>query len=62
MNNLDTIFLFVFIFSVLTVIRMVFRFIRALSLTPPTKLVLSGRELIFLGLSVTYCLTYLIRH
>jgi hypothetical protein len=62
MNNLDTIFLFVFIFSVLTVVRTVFRFIRALSQTPPTKMVLSGRELIFLGLSVTYCLTYLIRH
>jgi hypothetical protein len=62
MNNLDTIFLFIFIFSVLTVVRTVFRFIRALSLTPPTRLVLSGRELIFLGLAVTYCLTYLIRH
>jgi hypothetical protein len=62
MNNLDTIFLFIFIFSVLTVVRTVFRFIRALSLTPPTRLELSGRELIFLGLSVTYCLTYLIRH
>jgi hypothetical protein len=62
MNNLDSIFLFIFIFSVLTVVRTVFRFISTLSQTLPTKLVLSGRELIFLGLAVTYCLTYLIQH
>ena len=62
MNNLDRIFLFIFIFSVLTVVRTVFRFISTLSQTLPTKLVLSGRELIFLGLAVTYCLTYLIQH
>ena len=62
MNNLDSIFLFIFIFSVLTVVKTVFRFISALSQTPPTKLVLSGRELIFLGLAVTYCLTYFIQN
>jgi len=62
MNNLDSIFLFIFIFSVLTVLRTVFRFISTLSQKLPTKLVLSGRELIFLGLAVTYCLTYLIQY
>jgi hypothetical protein len=62
MNNLDSIFLFIFIFSVLTVVRTVFRFVSALSQSPPTKLVLSGRELISLGLAVTYTLTYLIQN
>jgi hypothetical protein len=62
MTNLDSIFLFILIFSVLTVLRTVFRFISTLSQKIPTKLVLSGRELIFLGLAVTYCLTYLIQY
>jgi hypothetical protein len=62
MTNLDSIFLFIFIFSVLTVSRTVFRFISTLSQKLPTKLVLSGRELIFLGLAVAYCLTYLIQY
>jgi hypothetical protein len=62
MYKLDSIFLFIFIFSVLTVVRTVFRFISTLLQTIPTKLVLSDRELIFLGLAVTYCLTYLIKY
>jgi hypothetical protein len=61
MNNLNTIFLFFFIFSVLTVVRTAFRFIRALSQTPPKPLEFSGRELIFLGIAVSYCLTYIIK-
>lgn len=61
MNNINTIFLFFFIFSVLTVLRTVIEFIRALSQNPPQPLVLSGRELILLGITVSYCLTYLIK-
>ena len=61
MNNLDSLFLFVFILSTLTVIRTVFRFLRALLQNPPTPLVLSSRELIFLGISISYVITYLIQ-
>jgi uncharacterized protein YacL len=62
MNNLDSIFLFILIFSVLTVFRTVFRFIGSLLQKLPVKLVLSNGELITLGLAVTYCLTYLIQN
>jgi len=61
MNNLDSLFLFAFIFSILTVIRTVFRFLRALLQTTPTPLLLSSRELIFLGISISYAITYLIK-
>jgi hypothetical protein len=61
MNNITTIFLFLFIFSVLTVLRTVIKFLRALSQNPPQPLVLSDRELILLGIAVSYCLTYLIK-
>ena len=60
MNNLNTIFLFLFIFSVLTVVRTVFRFVRTLSQNPPKPLEFGDRELIFLGITVSYCLTYII--
>ena len=61
MSNLDTLYLFVFIFSVLTVLRTVFRFIVSLLQEVPQKLVLNGRELIFLAISISYCLTYIIK-
>jgi hypothetical protein len=61
MNDFNTIYLFVFIFSVLTVLRTVFRFIVSLLQESPQKLVLSSRELIFLAISISYCLTYIIK-
>ena len=61
MNDFNTIYLFVFIFSVLTVLRTVFRFIVSLLQETPQKLVLSSRELIFLAISISYCLTYIIK-
>jgi hypothetical protein len=61
MFNLDSLFLFTFIFSIMAVLRTVFRFVRALLQDPPTPLVLSSRELIFLGMSISYILTYLIQ-
>lgn len=62
MNDINTIFLFVFIFSVITVLRTVARFIVSLLQSTPQKLVLSNRELLFLGLTITYCLTYIIKN
>ena len=62
MNDINTIFLFVFIFSVITVLRTVFRFIVSLLQSTPQRMVLSNRELLFLGLTITYCLTYIIKN
>jgi hypothetical protein len=61
MSHIDTLYLFVFIFSMLTVLRTVFRFIVTLLQESPQKLVLSNRELIFLAISISYCLTYIIK-
>lgn len=61
MFSVDTLFLFLFIFSVLTVLRTVFRFVSALLQNPPTRLVLEGRELIYFGITISYVLTYIIK-
>jgi hypothetical protein len=61
MINLDSLFLFTFIFSILTVLRTVFRFISALLQNPPKPFVMSSRELFLLGITVSYALTYLIK-
>jgi hypothetical protein len=61
MNDFSTIYLFVFIFSMLTVLRTVFRFIVSLLQEVPQKLVLNSRELLFLAISISYCITYLIK-
>lgn len=61
MYSIESIYLFVFIFSLLNVCRTFFRFISALLQNPPTRLVLNGRELIFFGLSLSYIITYIIK-
>jgi hypothetical protein len=58
--KLDNILLFLFIFSVLAVVRIIFKFISSLLQNPPHKLELSGRELFFFGLTLSYTITYLI--
>ncbi len=62
MDNFNTIFLFVFIFSVLTVVRTVGRIISSLFSNPPKPIVWGKRELIFLGLAISYCLTFIIKN
>jgi hypothetical protein len=61
MYKLESIFLFLFIFSVLTVLRTVIRFIGTLLQSQPDRIVLSNRVLIYLALSVSYIITYLIK-
>jgi hypothetical protein len=61
MLNLDTLFLFCFIFSVLNVIRACFRLIGTLLQNNPEKLVMSSRELLTLGITISYILTYIIQ-
>lgn len=61
MYNLETLFLFLNIFAILTVLRVIYRFISALLSNPPTRLIMNNRELIFLGISLAYTITYFIR-
>jgi hypothetical protein len=61
MYSLETIFLFIFIFTILFVTRITFKFITTLMKNPPEQFVLLRRELVFFGLSLSYILTYLIK-
>ncbi len=61
MTNINTIYLFVFVFSLIAVFRVVFRFIVSLLQSEPKKFVLNGRETIFFGLFLSYIITYLIQ-
>ena len=60
MHNIDTIYLFVFVFTILVSLKNVTKFIGALLQKEPKPLVYSNRELIFLGLSISYIITFLI--
>lgn len=60
MLNPETIFLYFFIFSILTTLRVVIKFISALLQNPPQKLELGSRELIFYGTSISYLITYIL--
>ena len=59
MINIDAILTFVFVFSTLILIRTGFRFMSSLLQTPPQRLILSNRELIYNGLSLSYIITFL---
>jgi hypothetical protein len=61
MNNLENVFLFVFILSILTTLRLVFKFASALLQNPPSRLELSGRELFFDGIMISYLITYILK-
>lgn len=62
MNNLETIFLFLFIFSVFFNIRILFKFILSVLQTPPKKLEIVTRELLLIGITLSYILTYIIQN
>jgi len=61
MTSVDTIYLFIFIFSIIAVIRVSFKFIFSLLQPQPTKLEISSRENFLIGLFITYIITYLIQ-
>jgi hypothetical protein len=61
MHNIDAIYLFIFIFSILVSLKNVTKFIGALLQKEPEPLVYSNRELIFLGISISYIITYLLQ-
>jgi hypothetical protein len=62
MTDIDTFYLFVFIFSTLTVVKTVGRIISSLFANPPKPIVWGKWELIFLGLAISYCLTFIIKN
>jgi hypothetical protein len=49
MTNIETIYLFVFIFSTILLVRTTLKFIISLLQTKPEKMVLSNREILFNG-------------
>ena len=59
MHNIDTIYFFIFVFTVLVSLRNVTKFVSALLQKEPKPLVYSNKELIFIGLSISYIITYL---
>lgn len=60
MHNIETIYLFIFVFTILVTLKNVAKFLSALLQKEPKPLAYSNRELIYLGLSVSYLITYLI--
>jgi len=61
MINIETLFLFLFIFSTLSIFRLIFKFIFLLLQNPPEKLILEKNDLIFYGIMLSYIITYLIK-
>lgn len=59
-NNFDFLFTFLFIFSTLNVLRNTLKFIVTLLQSDPQRLILGNGELILLGVSISYALTYII--
>lgn len=61
MTNINTIFLFLFIFSLIGVIRLFFKTIILLLQNTPQKLNLQKNELFFYGILISYIITYIIQ-
>ena len=59
MHNIDTIYFFIFVFTILVFLKNLTKFIGALLDKNPKPLVYTNWELIILGLSISYIITYL---
>jgi hypothetical protein len=59
MLNINVIFFFLFIFSDLVLLRTVFKYIGALLQREPKQVPVGSRELIYIGLSISYIFTYI---
>lgn len=51
---------FIFVFSLLAVVRTIFKFISSLLSNPPKPLVLTTREIVFNGIFLSYVITFII--
>jgi len=61
MHNINTIYFFIFVFTILVTLSNVLKVLRALLQKEPKPLVLSNRELLLLGVSISYFITYIIQ-
>jgi len=61
MHNINTIYFFIFVFTILVTLSNVLKFLRVLLQKEPKPLVLSNRELLLLGVSISYFITYIIQ-
>jgi hypothetical protein len=61
MHNIDAIYLFIFVFTILVSLKNVTKFVSALLQKEPKPMVYSNRELILLGVSISYIITYLLQ-
>jgi hypothetical protein len=59
MHNINTIYFFIFVFTILVTLSNVLKFLRVLLQKEPKPLVLSNRELLLLGVSISYFITYI---
>ena len=59
MHNIESIYFFILVFTILVSLKNVLKFMGALLQREPKPLDYSNRELIFLGLSVSYIITYI---
>ena len=59
MHNINTIYFFIFVFTILVALSNVLKFLRVLLQKEPKPLVLSNRELLLLGVSISYFITYI---
>lgn len=61
MHNIETIYFFIFVFTILVMLKNITKFISSLLSSEPKQLVYNNRELIFLGLSLSYLITYILQ-
>ena len=61
MHNIDAVYFFIFVFATLVTLKNLTRFISTLLKDSPEKLIYTNKELIILGMSVSYILTYLLK-
>ena len=62
MINIDTLLVFLFIFSILSTINIIFKFFVLILQNPPQKLILTLNETLYYGLCLSYIITFLIKH
>jgi hypothetical protein len=62
MINIESIFLFFYIFSWVCLIRLAFKTVVLLIQTPPQRLSLERNELIFYATIISYIITYFIQN
>jgi hypothetical protein len=60
LNQITPLFTLIFVFSILGVTKLIFSFIRNLTLTPPEPFEISKFDSVIYGLFFSYIITYLL--